>query len=70
MSKKYKVVSLPEEPTRHHLGNYGLVLISEDLPSEICEAGFHAGLPYFAEALTVTPTQATDSLEERKSVKK
>lgn len=70
MSKTYKVVSVPEEPTRHHLGDFGLVQISEDLPSEICEVGFRAGLPYFAEALSVAPTQVTESLEERKSVKK
>jgi hypothetical protein len=74
MSKTYKVVSVPEEPTRHHLGDFGLVQISEDLPSEICEVGFRAGLPYFAEALSVNATQATDPLldekEERKSAKK
>lgn len=49
MAKKYKVVNLPDEPTRHHLGNFGLVLIQENLPQEICEAGFKAGLPYFEE---------------------
>lgn len=49
MEKKYKVVNLPKEPTRHHLGNFGLVLIKEDLPQEICEAGFKARLPYFEE---------------------
>jgi len=49
MEKTYKVVNVPKEPTRHHLGNFGLVQIKEDLPQEICEAGFSAGLPYFEE---------------------
>lgn len=49
MKKNYKVVNVPKQPTRHHLGNFGLVQIKEDLPQEICEAGFLAGLPYFEE---------------------
>lgn len=50
MENTYRVVNLPKEPTRHHLGNFGLVEIKEDLPQEICEAGFNAGLPYFVKA--------------------
>ena len=49
MSKIYKVVNVPTEPIRHHLGNFGLVLIKEDLPQKICEAAFKVGLPYFEE---------------------
>lgn len=80
MKKKYKVVNIPEEPTRHHLGNFGLVLIEEDLPQEICEAGFKAGLPYFAEAenaaevpfisAPVSETALVEEKEEKRITKK
>jgi hypothetical protein len=70
MEKKYKVVNLPKEPTRHYLGNFGLVEIKENLPSEICKAGFDAGLPYFAEVpISETPVIEAAQVAELEEVK-
>lgn len=64
MGKSIKVVNVPKEPTRHHLGNFGLVLIAEDLPQEICEAGLKAGLPYFQEVESVETAETVAPIVE------
>lgn len=71
MKKTIKVVNVPKESTRHYIGNFGLVEIKEDLPQEICQAGYNAGLVYFEEVDTEKLKSqgkiAIQSIEEQKS---